>query len=100
MKVKQISFSFNSHSSDLFYPSHYTIQRCEVPVFGFTFQQPVDDIRNFCYVWVMYGNKSAECIITHLELYQLLYEKRDAVDNFGYVYDVSYGSGTTGTKEL
>lgn len=58
-------------------------------VFGFGFQQPVDDPKNYCYIWVMYGNKSAECANAFMELHSLYYERKNSVENFGFVYDVS-----------
>lgn len=57
-------------------------------VYDFRFQQPVDDPRNYCYIWVMYGNKSAECTSAHLELHCLVYEWKNYAENFGYIYDV------------
>ncbi|ODM96006.1 Protein ELYS, partial [Orchesella cincta] len=58
-----------------------------VPVFGFSFQQPVDDPKNYCYVWVVFGNNSNECGNASVELHSLIYERKSYIENFGYTYD-------------
>lgn len=59
-------------------------------VFGFSFSQPVDDPKNYCYLWVMYGKAGLEMGHSNVELYCIEFQDKPALGNLGYIYKVSW----------
>eukprot|EP00095_Tigriopus_kingsejongensis_P000853 maker-scaffold1106_size62344-snap-gene-0.11 protein:Tk00853 transcript:maker-scaffold1106_size62344-snap-gene-0.11-mRNA-1 annotation:"protein elys" len=65
-----------------------------LPVTGFTFQEPENDPRNFCYVWTMQSENDYDLLsekmavnsIASISLHALSYENRDDGDQFGILY--------------
>lgn len=58
-------------------------------VLGFGFQQPVDDPKNFCYLWVLYGTQTYQMGRAKLDLHQLFFLEKSHIENFGFIYSVS-----------
>jgi len=48
---------------------------------------PVDDPKNFVYLWVLYGKEGAEFGYSHISLYSFGFRRAHSLDNFGLVYD-------------
>lgn len=68
----------------------YTVanQQQEQPIITFAFQEPENDPRHFCYLWIIRGysaNKRPEDFSV-ATMYSLVYEKRTYVESFGYLY--------------
>jgi len=59
------------------------------PVHTFAYQQPVDDPKNFCYIWVMHGHKTTELRTAFTELYSMFFKKKSYLEGFGYIYEVN-----------
>ncbi|XP_035207612.1 protein ELYS-like isoform X2 [Stegodyphus dumicola] len=61
----------------------------EQPVISFAFQEPENDPRNFCYLWVISGPLPEETKpkeVTVASLYSFTYNKRKYDDEFGMFY--------------
>ncbi|GFQ67064.1 protein ELYS [Trichonephila clavata] len=62
----------------------------EQAIVNFAFQEPENDPRNFCYLWVFKGHSVAEeelpSTISVATLYSLTYFRRDFVESFGALY--------------
>lgn len=58
-------------------------------IFGFSFVQPVDDPKNYCYLWVLFGRRGRELHTSHVALHCLNFEEKPFVQGFGYTYEVS-----------
>ena len=62
------------------------------PVVGFSLQEPEDDPRNYCYLWVMRGcnNKSVleykDPIYSNASLFVFEYEHKEWINNYGYLH--------------
>uniref|UniRef100_A0A0K2TSW4 AT hook containing transcription factor 1 [Strongylocentrotus purpuratus] n=2 Tax=Lepeophtheirus salmonis TaxID=72036 RepID=A0A0K2TSW4_LEPSM len=65
-----------------------------LPCVGFAFQEPENDPRNYCYLWVMRSqndidtedDKKALSTFATVDLYALCYESKDEVDQYGVLY--------------
>lgn len=62
----------------------------EQAIVNFAFQEPENDPRNFCYLWVFKGHSIVEeelpSTISVAALYSLTYFRRDFVESFGALY--------------
>ncbi|GFT85448.1 protein ELYS [Nephila pilipes] len=62
----------------------------EQAIVNFAFQEPENDPRNFCYLWVFKGHSIVEeelpSTISVATLYSLTYFRRDFVESFGALY--------------
>ncbi|XP_054719171.1 protein ELYS-like [Uloborus diversus] len=61
----------------------------EQPTITFAFQEPENDPRNFCYLWIIRGplkEKQKPQDVSVATLYSLTYFKREYVDSFGFLY--------------
>ena len=67
----------------------------ELPITEFTFQEPENDPRNFCYLWTMQSEfdfdtdaeKMSLRSMASISLYALSYEQRDEGDQYGVLYE-------------
>ena len=69
-----------------------------------SFQEPENDPRNFCYLWVARGPLTVEDepldIPTTLTLYQLIFAAREMLPGYGIVYKVTVLKTDTGNKMI
>lgn len=60
-------------------------------VIKFAFQEPENDPRNFCYLWVIRGQSVMEAKqdeLANASLYSLAFDQKKYIDLFGYYYQV------------
>jgi hypothetical protein len=75
------------------YSSTYTGSD-SLPLTGFTFQEPDNDPRNFCYLWAMQSENDFDLQVEKMRvtsfgavtLYALGYDHRDEADQYGVLY--------------
>lgn len=67
-----------------------------VPITHIAFQEPSDDPRNFCYIWVVHSedtiNDSSNNSSPIAFMYALCFQWKEWIDNYGYLYKVSSNS--------
>ncbi|XP_055938873.1 protein ELYS-like isoform X2 [Argiope bruennichi] len=90
-----LAVGFNFGGIQLWELHHLTLQFTiandhEQAIINFAFQEPENDPRNFCYLWVFKGHSIAEeelpTTISVATLYSLTYFKREFVESFGALY--------------
>ena len=61
-----------------------------VPIVSFGFQEPCDDPRNFCYLWVVHSKASNQRQqFPFAVMYALTYQSKEFVDGYGYLNQVN-----------
>ncbi|CAL1280678.1 unnamed protein product [Larinioides sclopetarius] len=90
-----LAVGFNFGGIQLWELHHLTLQFTiandhEQAIINFAFQEPENDPRNFCYLWVFKGHSIAEeelpTTTSVATLYSLTYFKREFVESFGALY--------------
>ncbi|KAJ8920901.1 hypothetical protein NQ315_015694 [Exocentrus adspersus] len=67
----------------------YTSPVCDehLPVTHFALQEPTDDPRAFCYIWLSYGNtEHFESGLPFAVMYSICYESKEYHEGYGYLY--------------
>ncbi|CAG9823287.1 unnamed protein product [Phaedon cochleariae] len=67
----------------------YTSPVCDehLPVGRFALQEPADDPRAFCYIWVSYGNTELyQSGLPLAAMYSVCYESKEYHEGYGYLY--------------
>ncbi|XP_056636381.1 protein ELYS [Diorhabda sublineata] len=67
----------------------YTSPVCDehLPITHFALQEPTDDPRAFCYIWVSYSNTvSHQTGLSFAAMYSLCYESKEYQEGYGYLY--------------
>ncbi|CAH1107347.1 unnamed protein product, partial [Psylliodes chrysocephalus] len=67
----------------------YTSPVCEghIPVTNFALQEPTDDPKAFCYIWVSYSNAEPfQAGLPFAVMYALCYESKEYHEGYGYLY--------------
>jgi hypothetical protein len=84
---------WNLSRLEMEYSSTYTGSD-SLPLTGFTFQEPDNDPRNFCYLWAMQSENDFDLQVEKMRvtslgavtLYALGYDHRDEADQYGVLY--------------
>ncbi|KAJ8964806.1 hypothetical protein NQ314_004613 [Rhamnusium bicolor] len=67
----------------------YTSPVCEehLPITHFALQEPADDPRAFCYIWVSYSNSELyQSGLPFAVMYSVCYESKEYHEGYGYLY--------------
>jgi len=75
-------------------------QENALPIHSFEFQTPIDDPRNFCYLWLLSGTSTAELSGGSLQLFGLEYENAEGTGS-NIIYSVrTFHSQTTAETNI
>ncbi|XP_013391825.1 protein ELYS-like [Lingula anatina] len=73
------------------------------PITHFAYQEPENDPRNFCYLWVARGplpSDAGQDIVSTVQLYQLSFQRRIWYDSYGVLYEDLLSVGVRLEHEL